>query len=146
MRINLVPAIQPAVLKQQAALLAEHYYDPSAYIRSLHFLLDYYADRTRQPTVSGKPTPVLPAYRVHPPILRALLQELNPLINENPDQGLQLCDALWEVPYLEFKQLAALLLGQLPTDPPEPLVDRIVSWLTPDLESYLIKFVMEQPI
>lgn len=139
-----MPAIQPAVLKQQAVLLAEHFSDPSAYIRSMHHLLDYYADHTRHRSTSGKAAQVLPAYRVHPPVLRALVHELIPWAAEDPFQGLALCDALWNVPYVEFKQMAALLLGQVPVEDPNQIVERIISWLTPDLESSIVKFLLEQ--
>ena len=76
-------------------------------MRSLHHLLDFYADRARRPGQSGKPAPLIDAYKVHPPVLRHILQELIPLAAENPDAGLALCDALWEQPYLEFRLLAS---------------------------------------
>ena len=65
-----MPAIQPARLKQQAVLLAQQFDNPVAYVRSLHHLLDFYADRAHRPGQSGKPAPLTSAYRVHPPVLR----------------------------------------------------------------------------
>jgi hypothetical protein len=141
--IDPVPAIQPAILKQQAALLASHYSNPDAYIRSLHYLFDYYADRSRHPGMSGKPRPTLSTYKVHPAVLRSLLQELIPLTIQEPAKGLALCDALWDVPYVEFKLLAAMLLGQIAPFPLEPHIERLRDWLTPDLEFTMIKAIME---
>jgi len=138
-----VPAIQPARLRQQAALLADHFDNPTAYIRSLHHLLDFYADRSRHPGQSGAPAPMMEAYKVRHPILRMILQELTPLAMADPAGGLALCDALWGQPYLEFHLLGAMLLGQVPPEPPDPVIQRLKTWLTPELEFYLIEAIME---
>ncbi|MDI6694384.1 MAG: DNA alkylation repair protein [Anaerolineales bacterium] len=135
-------AIQPDRLKQQAAQLAEHFADPAAYVHELHQLLDYYADRVRRPGQAGRPAPLTPAYNVRPPVLRALLAALLPRLQADPQNGLALCDALWEQPYLEFRMLAILLLGQAAPDPPEAIVQRIKSWITPALELQLIESLL----
>jgi hypothetical protein len=144
--IDAVPAIQPALLRQQAALLAEHFADPLAYVRSLHYLLDFYADRARRSGQSGMPAPITSAYNVRPPVIRMILQELTPLANQSPEQGLALCDALWAEPMLEFRQLAAMLLGQIPPSPPERIITRLKTWLVPDLEFYLIEELMNHAL
>jgi hypothetical protein len=141
-----VPAIQPARLRQQVALLAEHFDDPPALTRSLHFLLDYYSDRARRPGKTGRPGPLLVAYNVRSPVLRVLVQELNPLVQENPAGGLDLCDALWAEPYLEFRLLAAMLLGQIPPTPPEAITDRLKLWITTDVEFFLIEALLNHGV
>jgi hypothetical protein len=141
-----VPAIQPALLRQQAALLVEHFADPPAYIRSLHYLLDFYADRARRAGQAGMPAPITSAYNVRPPVLRMILQELTPPAIEAPEAGLALCDALWAEPNLEFRSLAAMLLGQLPPSPPERIITRLKTWLVPDLEFYLIESLMNHAL
>jgi hypothetical protein len=137
-----VPAIQPARLRQQVALLAEHFDDPPAFARSLHLLLDYYSDRARRSGKTGRPSPLLMAYNVRSPVLRMLVQELNPLIQENPERGLDLCDALWVEPYLEFRLLAAMLLGQIPPKPPGEITTRLKRWITTDVEFFLIEALL----
>jgi len=133
-----MPAIQPARLRQQAVLLAERCADPGAYVRNLHFLMDFYADRARRPGQSGKPGPLITAYNVRPPVLRTILQEILPEALKDPQEALALCDALWDEPYLEFRILAAMLLGQLPIEPPEAITRRLEAWITPDLEEHLV--------
>ena len=123
-------------------MLAEHFDQPPAYLRSLHHLLDFYSDRARRPGQSGMPSPLIDAYNVRPPVLRQILQELAPLAQENPEQGLALCDALWREPVLEFRTLAAMYLGQIPTHPPRAITDRAKSWITPDLEPYLVEIIL----
>jgi len=141
-----VPAIQPARLRQQVAELAEYFDDPPAYIRRLHLLLDFYSDRARRPGKTGKPGPLLMAYNVRSPVLRMLVQELNPLVQENPGGGLALCDALWAEPYLEFRLLAAMVLGQIPPDPAEEITDRLKRWITTDVEFFLIEALLNHGI
>ncbi len=141
-----MPAIQPALLRQQAALLVEHFDDPPAYLRSLHYLLDFYADRARRPGQSGMPAPITTSYNVRPPVLKMILQELAPPASEDPEAGLALCDALWAEPTLEFRLLATMLLGQIPPTPPERIISRLKAWLVPDLEFFLIEALMNHAL
>jgi len=133
-----MPAIQPAGLKRQSALLVEQFTNPAAFIRSLHHLLDFYADRAHRPGQAGEPSPLIRAYGVKPPILRQILIDLEPLAKENPDQALELCDQLWEQPYLEFRQLSASLLGMIPLGSNAAILERVRGWITQDTEDRLI--------
>ncbi|MBN2547864.1 MAG: DNA alkylation repair protein [Anaerolineales bacterium] len=137
-----MPAIQPARLKQQAALLAEQYQNPAAFLRGLHHLLDFYADRSHRPGQAGKPRPLTQAYKVGPPVIRQIFQELVPLASMNIPAALELCDQLWQQPFLEFRLLAVMLLGQIPVDHPEPVLQRVNTWLTVDLEEHLTQAVL----
>jgi hypothetical protein len=141
-----VPAINPNHLKQQAVHLAEHFADSDRYIRNLHDLFEFYSNRARRPGQSGKPRPLIQAYNVSPPVLRQILNETSQLAQENPGLGLDLCDALWEQPYLEFRQLSAMLLGEIPPSPPETITNRVRSWLSTDLEEYLISTLLTQAL
>lgn len=141
-----MPAIQPARLRHQAALLAEQFADPPAYIRNLHYVLDFYSDRARRPGKTGKPGPLLNAYNVRPPVLRMLLQEITPLVQQDIQGGLALCDALWAEPYLECRLLAGMLLGQIPPRPPEEITHRLQRWTTTDLEFFLIEALLSNGI
>lgn len=138
-----MPAIQPARLKQQAVLLADHFDNPPAFVRSLHHLLDFYADRSHRPGQAGEPPPLLAAYHVRPPVLRQILLELVPLAVNRSQAGLNLCDALWEQPYLEFRYLAASLLGQIHPASPEPVLERVQAWATTQLEVRLMSVLLD---
>ena len=138
-----MPAIQPARLRQQAAAIAEHFDQPAAFVRSLHHLFDFYADRTHRPGRKGFPPPLIPAYNVRPPVLRALVHALIPYVEEDGSAALALCDALWRENYLEFSLLAAALLGQIPPDPVPPVVERLHAWLTPRLDHHLVVALLD---
>lgn len=123
-----MPAILPARLRQQAILLAGQFTDPPAFVRSLHHLLGFYAERAQRQGQTGPPPPLLPAYRVRPPVLRQLILELSPQAQDAPEAALALCDALWVVGYDEFAQLAISLLGQVPLKPVEAVLLRVERW------------------
>jgi hypothetical protein len=133
-----MPAIQLGRLKIQSAQLAERFNDPAAFCRGFHELLDFYADRAYRPGQAGEPPPLLRSYNVPQPILRQVLKDLIPQAVNDPPAGFGLCDALWQVAYLEFRWMAAALLGQLPPDPPAPILERIEAWATPSTESRLV--------
>jgi len=133
-----MPAIQPARLKRQSALLVEQFINQAAFIRSLHHLLDFYADRSHRPGQAGEPATLIQAYGVKPPILRQILMDLEPLVKEKPEEALELCDRLWEQPYLEFRQLSASLLGMIPISSNAAILERVRDRITQDTEDRLI--------
>lgn len=123
-----MPAIVLSRLRQQASLLAGHFSQPAAFVRSLSHLLEFYADRTQRPGKSGAPAPLLPAFNVPAPVLRQVLSELVPLAEDSPEEALALCDALWHEGYLEYRLLATSLLGKIPPKPPEAVILRVDRW------------------
>jgi hypothetical protein len=139
-----MPAIQPALLKRQAALVADHFDDPVAFARSLGHLLDMYADRVQRPGQSGTPRPLLPAYHVRPPVIRQVLFELGLRAETAPVQALALCDQLWVQPYLECRQIAIDLLGRISTNPVDPILDRVENWRRTAPERSLVEALLHQ--
>jgi hypothetical protein len=124
-----MPAIRLALLRQQAALLADYFFEPSAYVRSLHHLMEFYAEYARRQGYSGEPPPLIESYHVRPQVLRQVLIELDPYINESPIASLQLADSLWDEPYLEFRLLASGLIGRVRPLPSSEVVNRIQKWI-----------------
>ena len=123
-----MPAIRPAVLKQQSALLANEFNQPEVYLRSLHHLLDLYANRAYRSGQAGKPQPLLEAYEVPAPVLRQLLLDLEPKVSQAPQAALDLSRVLWQEPFLETRLLAAGLLGKIPARP-EQILEQLESFL-----------------
>ncbi len=121
-------AINPARLKIQCAELSENFSHPAKFIPALHDLLGFYAARIRQTSLSRTPL-TLQTYQVPAPVQRALISELEDYLKEKPILGLNLVDALWKEEWVEFRQLAIICLGKLPPFDPDPILNRIKSWL-----------------
>ena len=137
-----MPAIQPARLKTQAAKIGDLFQEPAALVRALHSLLDFYADRTRRPGKTGAPPPLLQAYQVPKPVMRQIWQVFLPRIDEDPQAGFRLADALWAEKNLECRILAIQILGRLPVTPPEGVVRRLSSWVTEETDQSLQRLLL----
>lgn len=138
-----MPAIQLSRLKIQAARLAELVPTPELFVRSLRTILEYYSDRTHRPGQSGEPPPLLPSFNVPSPVLRQVLRELAPALSTDQNQGLALCDALWEQEQFECRLLAARILGLLPIEPLEPVYERLRVWVMEDEERVLTELLRQ---
>ncbi len=139
-----MPAIQPARMKIQVALLVEKVHQPEAYIRSLHNLLDFYADRTYRPGQSGEPPPLLATYKTPPPVFRQIVRETVPIASIDPLAAMTLVDALWAEPNIEFRLLAITLIGKIHPGPHEPVLTRIQAWISTMPENRLLDAILEQ--
>jgi hypothetical protein len=133
-----VPAIQPALLKKQAAQLVKHLDNPPAFVRNLHLLFEFYADRAIRPGQATKNQPLTKAYKIRSPVLRQIVQELEPSTEQYPQLVLELCDALWMQNYLEFRLLAGMLIGKIPASFSTAIIERVEAWIQPDLEAQLM--------
>src|SRR6266545_4802591 len=121
-----MPAIDLARLKKQTARLADIFDQPSAFLRELREVLEFYVNRTLR-SQSVAPSSVLPTYRTPVVVLRQIETELGPAAERQPIQALELADALWDEGWLETKLLAAFLLGRIPPQE-ERLLARLTAW------------------
>jgi hypothetical protein len=138
-----MPAIQPARMKIQVASLSEKMRQPEAFVRALHDLLDFYADRTYRPGQSGEPPPLLATYKPPAPVLRQIERETASFAASDPPATLVLIDALWAEPYIEFRLLAIILLGRIPPNPPEPVLERVLTWILSMPEDRLLDAILK---
>jgi hypothetical protein len=139
-----MPAIQLARLKHQTVELAEKYSDPKAFVRGVHELMEYYADRAFRPGLAGEPQPLLPAYHVPKPVLRQVILELSPFIDSDRQSILILAEALWREAQLECKLLAASILGSVPPEPPEEILERVGRWVTSGLDDRVLDALIKE--
>ncbi|MDH5507388.1 MAG: DNA alkylation repair protein, partial [Anaerolineae bacterium] len=72
------------------------------------------------------------------PVLRRVLFELSPHVAADPQAALHLADALWAQYFIEFRLIAASILGMLtPLSPQDPL-PRIQEWRAASDEDLLL--------
>lgn len=149
-----MPAINPARLKAQTAQLVENFGQPQRFVQAFHDLLEFYADRTYRPGQSGEPPPLLASYHVPAPVIRLALRAITPLAEQDALGAYALADTLWAEPNFEFRLVAAGLLGKIPAEPYEPLLERVKSWtnacheerlLTTLVTSGLSRLMLENP-
>ncbi|NUM49306.1 MAG: DNA alkylation repair protein [Anaerolineales bacterium] len=134
-----MPAINPTRLKHETAELAAYFADPARFLYELDKLLDRYADRVRRPGQTGAPAPLLPAFKVAPPVMRQIMLTLTPLAQANPLAALTLADTLWEKPILEIRQIALRLLSLAPAHDPTPFLTRAHAWAIPKEEEHILE-------
>jgi hypothetical protein len=138
-----MPAIQPARLKQQVAHLVSLYNQPDIFVHELHALLDFYSDHTQRKGQAGIPSPLMASYNAPPPVMRQVWHELSKITRPHPNAALHLSDALWTEANIDLQLLAARLLGQLPLVPPEPVIERLQSWVRSDPDKRLLDGLLE---
>jgi hypothetical protein len=138
-----MPAIQLARLKIQVTDLLTHFDEPAEFLRQLHDLLNFYADRTRRPGRSGKPKPLIQAYNVPQQVMRRIEGDLAPRVTAEPEKALALADQLWADPWFECRLLAIGILGMLPLDAPETITLRLQEWGKTCRENALLDALLE---
>lgn len=139
-----MPAIHPTRLKIQTSELVQTANDPQGFCRAYHEFLDYYADRTYRPGKVGEPPPLMRAYKVPKPVLKAVDKQLGEWAEENRQDALNLVDALWLQSFLEFRLTAASLMGQIEPFPVKHIFSRVQAWIQPNTEERLVNALINQ--
>lgn len=131
-------------LKAQIGELAWQFTRPGEFQQALTDLFNYYAERSYRPGQSTQPVSLSPMYHLPALILRQLALDLSPYCQENPSAALALADILWTDNYLEPRLLAVSLLGHLPLQPAEPLIERLQNWCQPTENKELLESIFQQ--
>lgn len=133
-----MPAIHLPRLQQQVEGLIEHYADAEKFSRQLRDLFNYYGDKTRRPSQKGKKAFGLPSENVPAPVLRQVVMQLTPYAENTPHAILNLSRSLWKHPILEYRQLAAMLIGKIPVSNIEETLNLIQKWILETPEEDLL--------
>lgn len=140
-----MPAVQLDRLKIQTQLLIRHYDQPPEFHRQLINLLETYADLTFRAGQAGKSSiQAAESFHVSIIVLQQIERVLQKAVSENPQPALKLTDELWSDDRLEPRLIAASLLGMLPADQSDIVLDRIITWTTSDLDRVFLKAIFYQ--
>jgi hypothetical protein len=134
-----MPAFQLLKIKSQVADLGLSIPFPGEFQKGLRNLLERYGSTFYRSSQSAGPAGLIPAYHVPPMVLHQIEQELEARCQADPATALQLADMLWKDPFLEPRLLAASILGQLPRESMDTVLDRLQKWLQPNLGSQLLR-------
>lgn len=137
-----MPAIQLERLKHQAEQLTERFEQPEHFVRHLEDLLEQYSDHTYRPGQAGDPPPLIPWRRVPLPVLRMIAQTLEGQVAHDGASALALCDALWAQAVMEFRWLAALILGRVEAQHSPEILRRAAVWLNENDEARLLEVIL----
>ncbi len=139
-----MPAIQPSRLRQQAAALGDLFANPLHFRSSLLDLFEFYANRSHRAVQGAAVHTLLPYFEVPPAVIRQVENELDPLCQANPQAALELADCLWTDDHLEVRLLAVYLLSQAPIIPPDAVMVRLTTWISPTLDKNLLDALLKQ--
>lgn len=123
-----MPAIQLNRIREQINKLVWLFTQPEVFRRGLHELLEFYADPIFRAGQTTRNMVLVPTYRSPKLLLQQLELALYPMVQENPTAALTLADTLWQDKYLEPRQVAAYIIGQLPIEYAEEVTTRITKW------------------
>lgn len=136
-----MPAVNPTRLRFQITEVMSFFHAPTEFHRRLDNLFNLYSNRALRAGDSTVLRPLIPMYQLPAPIFRQLELDIKPYINDDPQAALELADELWEDNYFEVRRLALYILGYVPVTDPEPVLTRLKSWLTPDLDRILTSYL-----
>lgn len=130
-----MPAVQLTNLNRQVSELAQRFLEPVEFQKGLEALLVRYADLTYKPGQAVRQTG-LPesSFRTAPIVMRALEDRLAFLAPRYPDAALIAADGLWSTEKSETRRLAAVLLGNLPADNLDEVLNRLRTWSVPGVD------------
>jgi hypothetical protein len=110
-----MPAIDLTRLSHELDSLGGLVDDPESAVRACLNLLDFYADRTRRPTLRST-ADMARKFGAPSPVVRQLARRLALAAINLPDAGERLADALWEADFRETKLAAVAIFEQRADD------------------------------
>ncbi len=139
-----MPAVQLTQLKPQIDDLLWKYTRPEEFLAGLHQLLEFYSFRVLRTGKGVQAMDLIPTYHTPPLVLHQLEIALGRQCAENPDAALPLAETLWQDPFLEVKEAAAFLLGQVPVDSPEVVIQHLMEWCQPEENKTVLKALLDK--
>ncbi len=135
-----MPAVELDKLKLQSANLAGKISQPKIFLSMFREILVAYSNRTyRSQTVAGR-IKATPSYHVPAHVIWQIERDLLPQMSaHSQEQFLDAANQLWESPSLEEKTLALVILGNVPSDPVEPVVEAFNKWYSAAIDPTVLK-------
>jgi hypothetical protein len=130
-------AVNPTRLRFQILGLMATFNTPVEFHQKLRGLFSLYANYALRFGENVPTRPLISMYHLPHPVMRQLSLDMKTQVEENPKAALAVADELWGDEYYEIKHTAIRILGTLPLDDPQPVLERVKGWLTPDLDHAL---------
>ena len=133
-----MPAAELSRLQAQISAISTQFDEPRIFLRSLLTLMELYSDQHYKPGNFSGVQHLLPEYRLPALVIQQLSASLSSLTADHPISAMQIMDALWQAKHFEARLMAAVMLGSLPAQPIEPVMDRINNWVNSEEDKDLI--------
>jgi len=132
-----MPAVNPTQLRFQLDALLGIFSDPAGFHHELSDLFSKYANLALRFGKEVPPKPLINMYHLPFPVIRQLRLDLTKSVIKDPQSAKALVAELWSDPYLEVKETAIFIFGQIPFSDPKPIIEQIKVWLDSDIEKVL---------
>jgi hypothetical protein len=139
-----MPAVELTRLHTQIQLALKEFSSAEQFVKQLSTVYEFYSDRTFDPLAAGKRPLSADAYNVPSLINRQFELEFGKLCQDNPLSSMDVIDRLWEETKLEPRQLAAALLGKIPLEYTDQIIQRLKDWSLPTEDRDLIAFLQDR--
>jgi hypothetical protein len=139
-----MPAVNPTRLRFQIEEVLTHFDSPKAFHQSLSALFGAYSYRALRFGEYSPSKPLIPMYHIPDPVLRQLEYDLKPLLQSDPEAALACADEIWNDPYFEVSKVAIFILGNIPADDPQIIIERLSTWLNPGLDRALADHLLSE--
>jgi hypothetical protein len=130
-------AVNLTRLRHQVQEMLAFFSTPDEFRQKLGGLFSLYANYALRFGEIAPFRPLIPMYHLPHPVLRQLYLDLKTAVENDPPGALVVADALWLDDHYEVKHTAIFIIGAIPLESPQPVLERIRSWLTPDLDQVL---------
>lgn len=134
-------AIDLTRLNQQIDKLAELYQDPEAFQDEFHAILGFYHRYSHKQQQESMPKSFMRHYDLPEKVLPHLEARLKYLSKAHPDEILRLVDQLWTDDYFETRDLSTNLIGDIPIEYKEQVLELIDAWLEQPLDRAVIEAI-----
>jgi len=139
-----MPAIELARLRFQTAELCDAFSSPERFTYKFHEILGLYNNWALRQGLTAPPKTLMRHYNVPRQVIKQIEADIQPFIVEAPAQALNLVDHLWKDDFLEAREIASYILGQLPLDAPDKITRRIQEWAQPNLDKAALECLFNQ--
>lgn len=139
-------AIDLSRLNQQISELVILISEPDKFLIKFHDILERYNNWALRKNPYVSPHTLLRSYEVPKQIIQQIKLSLLPLTEKAPLDSLVLIDKLWLDSFIESRELACEILGILPISVSSQVIERILSWASPQIDKAALDFLLTKAI
>lgn len=123
-----MPAIQIERLNEQIRSILDSKLPADLFLESLRTFMEVHENRAFRPGLEVQNAQPIDSYQLSPVIKQQLQLHIIQLSKSSPDLTIEYADLMWKEPYIEMKEIAALIIGALPITYSAAAFERITNW------------------